>query len=378
MGKNGSGKSSIARLIPLIIESIYKEELEFCPKGLDLGGRLTDIVTGNSISKPLSLGLEFELENQKFTFETSLVSDIKSRRVIISNFTYQDEQGQLTFIKDTDSQNSDSYLQDDNSICIKFAGLLPNLESINNEKVRHRLAPLNKLKSNIHSQYLNYLGPFRSTLQRVFPAKDYFSSNTGIDGKEAPYIVFTQANNPDSKFINEINSWMHESMDASGLEVQKDSESFSIKISKNNLKTNIIDHGIGFSQILPLITNRFSRKSDNIHGFEIVEQPELHIHPSMCGSIIDLYLTILNEEKNTCVLETHSKETILRLRRRVAESKGDMSSRVQLIYVDQNDDGSFIDYIKILEDGSCSWWPQGVFEEAYDEVIAIEEAKHAS
>ena len=36
------------------------------------------------------------------------------------------------------------------------------------------------------------------------------------------------------------------------------------------------------------------------------------------------------------------------------------------------------DYINILRSGHVNWWPKGVFEESFDEVLAITEANNAN
>lgn len=378
IGKNGSGKSSILRLAPLIIESIRKEILDINPKGLSIGGSISDLLFRNDVFSELSLGLEFVTDEKVYAFKTSVAYDRDERKINVVKFVFTDNEGEIELNKDYTTIGNHYINSQNEKTTVDFKGLLPDIKSLEDKNHVERLQVLSLLKNYFNSQYVNYLGPFRSRASRVYPVVDTYDNDTGINGENSPYIIYNHSNNPNFDFLEEINSWTKINMEGAKINIRKEEYSFSIYIDKNKISSNIVDHGVGFSQILPLITSRFTRKKFGIKGIEIVEQPELHLHPSMCGSIVDLYTDIVKEDGNLCVLETHSKETILRLRRRIAESKDDLiSSNVQLIYVDQDKDGSYIDYINILDDGSLSWWPQGVFEEAYEEIIAIEEINNA-
>lgn len=375
VGKNGSGKSSILRLLPLILDSITQDTIDFTPRGLDLAGRLSDLVFEHSVAKPLSLGIEFEMSGQRYEFLTEIIYHTDYKRIVVLSFQYKDSTRSITLNKVHGGKVED-YLDDKGNECaVFFNGLIPDF---NRDlcSTLSQMTSLSSLKNEIKKDFLSYLGPFRKKLNRVFAIKEFITLDIGVEGENTPFILYGNDHRLDSSHLEAINSWMNESMDGASIEIIKDQHSFSIYIRKNKISSNIVDHGVGFSQILPLIANRFNRLLNKQYGVEVVEQPELHIHPSMCGAIIDLYLTALNSD-NVIVLETHSKETILRLRRRVAESKLDIFDAVQIIFVDQSVNGSSVDYINVLNDGSVSWWPEGIFEEAYEEIMAIEEINNA-
>lgn len=106
---------------------------------------------------------------------------------------------------------------------------------------------------------------------------------------------------------------------------------------------------MGFAQIFPSIINRNVRDLDKVRGIEIIEQPELHMHPAACGVVADLYLTAMRN--NVVFVETHSKEFLLRIRRRIAE--GLNSEDFNIIYVDfdVNNKSAKIDSIVIDKKG---------------------------
>jgi len=90
----------------------------------------------------------------------------------------------------------------------------------------------------------------------------------------------------------------------------------------------------------------------------------------------DLYIAASARENACFIIETHSENFVLRLRRRIAE--GLDPARVKLYWI--NDDtrpGSQVDEILIHENGDVSNWPSSVFSEDFEEVRKIREAQRA-
>ncbi|EPA8651436.1 AAA family ATPase [Photobacterium damselae] len=375
IGRNGAGKSSLIRLFPFILESIICSEDDyicFNPSGIDLAANYSDLVYGHTNTLPLSLGLSFILDGKEYSFITECMYHSDFFKVIPLSFEYKTEDECFVF-KNTLEKENIYRLNDDKNIELDFSGLLPKVERIENSDLKESLIHIEIFRKEILNKYLSYIGPFRRKMERIYPNRFNFSIDVGSEGEYTPYILATYDQKKEYYFIDSINKWMRNNLENTELILERDKNGFTVNIKKNDITSNIVDHGIGFTQLLPLIVSRFARSSSGNSGMDIVEQPELHMHPSMCGSIIDLYLSDMDDD-SVIVLETHSKESILRLRRRIAEDKSRvLLNCVQVIYVDQTSDGSRIELINILEDGSCSWWPEGVFEEAYEDIIAIEE-----
>lgn len=95
----------------------------------------------------------------------------------------------------------------------------------------------------------------------------------------------------------------------------------SLFIKKDKKKTNLIDNGYGYSQLMPIILaiNAFNHTRflpDTYTNFLCVEQPELHLHPRMqyeFGTTLVDAVKISRENKygKKCMLiETHSRQII--------------------------------------------------------------------
>ena len=135
------------------------------------------------------------------------------------------------------------------------------------------------------------------------------------------------------------------------------------------------DVGIGISQILPVVVGALDRNT----GILMVEQPELHIHPALQTSIGDLFISQIQKEGKTFIIETHSEHLLLRLLRRIRETNdGELPEgvdsltpeQVSVNYIELTEDGLRIRPMHISEDGdSLGEWPRGFFEERAKELL---------
>lgn len=78
---------------------------------------------------------------------------------------------------------------------------------------------------------------------------------------------------------------------------------------------NLSDVGFGWSQLLPIV---LASVLAPLEATIIIEQPELHLHPAAQAELADLFAAT-NDYVSKYLVETHSENFILRLRRRIAE-----------------------------------------------------------
>ena len=96
---------------------------------------------------------------------------------------------------------------------------------------------------------------------------------------------------------------------------KRDSEPFQVQVRKfaGGLKgpqRNLIDVGYGVSQALPLITELLR---DDAPPMFLLQQPEVHLHPSAQAALGSLFCQIANPERQL-VVETHSDHLLDRVR----------------------------------------------------------------
>jgi predicted ATPase len=53
----------------------------------------------------------------------------------------------------------------------------------------------------------------------------------------------------------------------------------------------------------------------------ILEQPEIHLHPSVQTGLADVFIDAVKTRKVQIILESHSEYLLRRLQRRIAEEK---------------------------------------------------------
>lgn len=372
IGKNSAGKSALLRLIPFITESIKSSSsspLNFSPLDLEIAGDYNDLVHGHKDVTPLTLGAHFKKDSIVYSIKCDLIYSTELESVIIKSFTlleFTDIIYQLDLdIDKLEKKGIATYCNAGKSTKATFQGLLPN------SKLRSKISRLiNEIRS--FSYNVSYIGPFRESSSRNYAKRNLGCLDIGLDGKNAPYVFYEQNKISKGEIEKNIKSWMQCRFFNKFFKIKYYEKTFSVMCSTGMSETNIVDEGMGFSQIFPSIINRFVRDENKIQGIEIIEQPELHMHPAACGNIADLYLEAI-KNKNVIFIETHSKEIVLRVRRRVAEKK-EIKENINIIYIDNEANTSQLKFIKLQDDGLLDWWPAGIFEEDFDEVVALNKA----
>jgi predicted ATPase len=104
----------------------------------------------------------------------------------------------------------------------------------------------------------------------------------------------------------------------------------------------------------------------------ILEQPELHLHPAAHGDLAELFVESVFRNDNKYIIETHSENILLRLRKLIVDENSPLTSEDVIIYwIDSDEEEHNVKEITINENGVLSDWPDGVFNENHDEIIAI-------
>jgi hypothetical protein len=134
---------------------------------------------------------------------------------------------------------------------------------------------------------------------------------------------------------------------------------------------NLASMGCGISQLVPVIVHVVLTPES---GCLLVEQPEIHLHPSAQADLADLFIENI-KFKRQFLVETHSEHFILRLRRRIAERRI-KPERVRIFFVEKTRGLTRIRPLSLTADGHFIDWPKGFLEEGYREALAIVEAGH--
>lgn len=368
IGKNSSGKSAILRLLTMLAKSIASnndsltksknEPLVYHCEEYDFAGNFKDLIYKKLDPRPIKLN--FSLQNDSSharldiilryfeELESGVIEEYKFGSGSNDDFPYSLHY-KLNLSKVAEQKISYQDANDDNKeLDIQFTGL--------SYALRYK-GGLGRWHRDIN---INYLPPLRPDIERFYNFRDNRNKN--------PNLLFRNYD-----LLRRVSNWYETKMNINGITVKKiaDSGLFSL-LTKDDI--NLKDIGQGIGQSLPIVTHALRQSENTLH---IIEQPELHLHPAAHGDIAELIAesTIVTQHSKF-VIETHSENFILRLRRLIAEKKLP-AENVVIYWVDYKEEAeaSQLQKIEIRPNGDVSFWPKGIFSEDYEEIKAIGKAQ---
>jgi len=159
---------------------------------------------------------------------------------------------------------------------------------------------------------VDYIGPFR-----VLPNRQFYLSgqidfkDTGIKGENA-YAMLGVSKRLKTDLYEKVGDWFEKNFDGWRLNIKENDPFFEVVLSKNKIDVNIVDVGQGMNQALPLVVRATEKRENSII---VLEQPELHLHPAAHANLAELFAKSAKENNQTFVIETHSENILLRLRK---------------------------------------------------------------
>jgi predicted ATPase len=130
---------------------------------------------------------------------------------------------------------------------------------------------------------------------------------------------------------------------------------------------NFDEVGSGIGYVLPILVAIVG------HRRCLIQQPELHLHPALQGSLSDTFISACHEGRRL-VVESHSEHLLLRALRRVRETGAGKAASpalsiaaedVCVLYFEPVADGTTrVRHIRVAPDGDLmDRWPGGFFAE---------------
>lgn len=396
IGRNSSGKSSVARLPILLSGALSGRAQSPLPlecEGVDFGGSFVELIHNQQPHGAIALGAVFEDGGERFELAAKVQHYQESRLAVVQELSVTiPGKGRTVFeYVDDDPVRSPHHYRittdghGTTNIALAFSGLRPDLAPVlfqAGERVEgfvNVAAILPEMAQALSA--IGYLGPFRANPQRHYRDPGGLPSSVGQSGALAPALLGSDALRKGGNVVRAVSEWYKKYLGGWQLDVVWSANMFSIVVRNPeapDLAVNIVDVGAGISQALPLIVQRKFEDITGKHGgLEIVEQPELHLHPAAHGDLADLYIAAAKHPGARFLIETHSENLLLRIRRRVAEGTLD-PALLHLYWVDDEQPvGSRVQLIDIARTGDVSTWPKGVFSEDYEEAKAIRKAQRS-
>ena len=145
--------------------------------------------------------------------------------------------------------------------------------------------------------------------------------------------------------------------------------------SESGVEIDPPDIAVGITQLVPVAVSAL----DKHPGITLIEQPELHNHPSVEVGLGDLFVETIHQKHCRFILETHGEHLMLRILRRIRETsegelpdgvKGLLPEEVAVYFIAREASGVSAKRLRIDETGEfMDKWPNGFFRERGKELF---------
>jgi hypothetical protein len=232
---------------------------------------------------------------------------------------------------------------------------------------------------------LFYLGPLRDFPQRHYVWSGSEPVEMGRRGERAIDAVL--ASRERGRYISPGHKRRHKTLEerlAQWLQelgliesfsvrpVAKGSNLYEVRVKKSTDSSEVLitDVGFGVSQVLPvLVLCYYVPEGSTI----LLEQPELHLHPSVQSGLADVFIDVIRNRKLQIIVESHSEHLMRRLQRRIAE-EALTPDDVALYFCDIHQGRSELSELRLDSLGNIVNWPKDFFGDAFGEMASITDA----
>ena len=358
IGRNSSGKSSIIKFLLMLNQST------------NLVGEQFPVVNGTSVK----MGTFTELKNAKtksasLRFELSFRAPFfgyrkfKSVSRFLSKYGEVDRNGLLSVqgevpYSDNALEGTIAYtlgeidsvvthLKFDTSFAEDYA-FSPNVGIIALNEIQENM-PKTEGASNLNRAKIKHLGPLidnyiekismglllesefdsarhfppaRGELERVVDTSPMPSDDVGVGGRFA-LAHLQRIKTEDAETYQFLLSYLRNVAGIESVDFETNSEEVTKAFAKNRetgANVLIADYGFGVSQCLPVLVQGAIMSP---HRILMVEQPEAQLHPTAQLELGSFFADLWTKRNVGSIIETHSSNLLLRLRRLVA--KGELS-----------------------------------------------------
>lgn len=136
-------------------------------------------------------------------------------------------------------------------------------------------------------------------------------------------------------------------------------------------EVSLLDVGFGVSQVLPVLTLCYYAPEGSTI---ILEQPEIHLHPSVQAGLADVFVDAIKRRKVQIIVESHSEHLLRRLQRRIAEEKL-LAEHTALYFTTFRNGESHLNPLALDLFGNITNWPQDFFGDETDDMMAMAKAE---
>ena len=373
VGPNNSGKTALAQAVPLLAGGLAgsdgdtREPLPLESFGIRHGETFEDLVTGHILHGRLRLSVTLGGGSGESSLSATIQNVVAPGRTPerqIADWRLRSNDREIVAERQGFGETSDYRISVPGASPdlrrVVWRGLLPKDPHALADWIGPQVDALETWAAGVR-----HLRCPRRVLPSAFPA-ERAPAGIGPDGRDTPLALAA-----DDGLRESVRAWYHKTF---GVRINLGSYlDLRTETPRGDNDVRIGQAGRGLSHVLPVaVTALLARRAGA--GVDIIEHPEAELHPAAHADIAELLLENLAGPARPLIVETHSEMILLRARRWVAE--GRLPARHVLVYWVHTEPGrgSLLEKIRIRENGEMDTWPDGVFIENYEEVLAIRRA----
>jgi predicted ATPase len=230
---------------------------------------------------------------------------------------------------------------------------------------------IDTVNSSLSEFYKNvkYIAPLRATSERFYRFQDLQVNEIDHTGSNLAMLLNSLRQVEKTRF----EEWTKSNFDFV-IKVEQTGAHFAILINTGEGKENynISDMGFGYSQVLPIVTAIWLETERRVLNSKkpitfIIEQPELHLHPSYQYNLAKIFAKVITQAKENnidlkIIFETHSQTMIEALGECIENNMGLTEDDVSILVFEKNEcqqtevRNSYFD-----DEGFLQNWPIGFF-----------------
>lgn len=358
VGRNNSGKSSIIKFLLMLQQSLESESGGFLvPRGNKTNlGPFPDLK--NRLSHNSYLSFSLSLEDSNSSRDSLALYLKKTDKSMWSKGITFNTTAEVSYNKCTPfqgKQHSFSLKIEDNEVIVRSTAINQNSKFLdfsdvqNNEvnanlgvellsrKIDAEKAIIESIASKIFA--ICHISSHKEIIRRTFDTgKSAPEAYVGKNGQFALHHLWNIYQDEDQSKIDFVNSYMESVLNISNLKFAnlKNGEFSQCLAMNRNTKAenNLADFGHGLSQCFPIfVQGAIMSKYSTL----ICEQPEAQVHPSAQLELGQFFADLWKSKGVASIIETHSDNILLRLRRLVSTGKL-KSSDVNVVYFIADDE----------------------------------------
>ena len=230
---------------------------------------------------------------------------------------------------------------------------------------------------------VSYLGPLRSVPRRLYSWSGNDPADVGWQGDSAVQALLAArqrrlnwtAKARGKPFEAVVADWLVRlgllaSFSVDPIAADRDEYEVRVKTNAHGEEVRLTDVGFGVSQVLPVVVQCFYATP---HSTVLMEQPEIHLHPSVQAELADLFIAAVGAREDGAprevqlIVESHSEHLLRRLQRRIAEEEIRQED-VALYFCNRTGDGSEIYRLDVDPYGEILNWPPDFFGDDLEDV----------